>query len=111
MDRLGYALDDRFYGISGSHLENYRKALATMTVDDVNAAIKRHWHYGSMQIAIVTKDAQGLKDALVRDLPSPITYKNPKPQAVMDEDKAIEKFPVPLKPEDVTIVKVEDLFK
>ncbi|HEX9016920.1 MAG TPA: pitrilysin family protein, partial [Chloroflexota bacterium] len=104
MDRLGYALDDRFYGISGSHLENYRKALKVMTVEDVNAAIKRHWHYGAMEIAIVTKGAQGLKDALLQDRPSPITYKTPKPQGVMEEDKAIEKFPVPVKPENIKVV-------
>ncbi len=111
MERLGYALDDRFYGISGSHLANYRKALEAMTVEDVNAAIKRHWHYGTMEIAIVTKDAQGLKGALLQDRPSPITYKTPKPPAVMEDDKAIEKFPVPVKPENITVVKVEELFK
>ena len=27
MDRLGYALDDRFYGIDGTHLENFRRAM------------------------------------------------------------------------------------
>ena len=53
MERLGYALDDRFYGINGSHLENYRNALKTMTLADVNGAIKRHWHTGAMKIAVV----------------------------------------------------------
>ncbi len=111
MERLGYALDDRFYGIRGSHLENYRTALRTMTLADVNSAIRKHWQYGTMEIAIVTKDAKAFKDALVNDSPSPITYKTPKPQTVLDEDKEIAVFPVKVNAEDVEIVKVEELFK
>ena len=109
MERLGYALDDRFYGIKGSHLENYRAALETMTLKDVNAAIKEHLHYGNMEIAIVTKDAAGFKQALTANTPSPITYKTPKPESIMKEDTEIEKFPVVVK--SVTVMKVEDLFK
>ena len=31
MDRLGYALDDQFYGIQGSHLDIYRNRMNDMT--------------------------------------------------------------------------------
>jgi zinc protease len=110
MQRLGYALDDKFYGISGSHLDNYRKFLDEITLSDVNAAIKKYWQFGSMQVAIITKDAQSFKDALVNDAPSPITYKTPKPESVMTEDKEISVFPLKVKPENVKIVPVTDLF-
>jgi zinc protease len=59
MERLGYALDDRFYGIQGSHLEDFRRLMPELTLDEVNAAIKKHWQYENLQIAIVTKDAEG----------------------------------------------------
>ena len=111
IERLGYAIDDNFYGVKGSHLELFRKHLKAMTLADVNAAIKKYWHYGDMQIAIVTKDAQSLKDALVADSPSPITYKSPKPQTVIDEDKEISVFPIKVKDEDVAVVPVTDLFE
>ena len=39
MDRLGYAIDDRFYGIDGSHLEKFRRAMDDLTLAEVNAAI------------------------------------------------------------------------
>jgi zinc protease len=111
MERLGYALDDRFYGIQGSHLEIFRSMMSSLTLQDVNAAIKRHLQYGTMQIAIVTKDAKGLQEALVADAPSPIAYKTPKPDAVLAEDKEISVFPLTVKAGDVTIVPVETMFE
>ena len=83
MDRLGYAMDDRFYGIDGSHLEKFRRAMDKLTLDEVNAAIRKHLQYENLQIVFVTKDAQSLKDALVADAPSPISYPTPKPESVL----------------------------
>jgi zinc protease len=110
MERLGYALDDRFYGIDGSHLERFRAMMDQVTLADVNAAIKKHWKYGTMQIAIVTKEGQSLKEALLNDAPSPITYSSPKPQEILDEDKAILSFPVKVAEKDIEIVQVGELF-
>jgi len=110
MERLGYALDDRFYGIDGSHLENFRKMMGEITLADVNAAIKKHLQYGSMQIAIVTKDAQAMKDALINDTASPITYQSPKPQNVLDEDMQIVSFPLKVKAGSIKILPVAELF-
>lgn len=110
MERLGYAIDDKFYAIKGSHLERFRNMMEQVTLKEVNAAIKKYWQYHNLEIAIVTKDAESLKDALVKDAPSPITYATPKPQQVMDEDKEISTFPLGIRAEDVTIVPVADLF-
>lgn len=109
-ERLGYALDDRFYGIAGSHLEKFRTMMGEITRDEVNAAIRKHWQYGAMQIAIVTKDAAAFKEALVSNAPSPITYSSPKPEGVLAEDKEIVAFPLPIKAGDVKIVPVTELF-
>ena len=108
--RLGYAIDDAFYGMSTGHLELYRKMLSELTLADVNAAVKKHWQYENMQIAIVTKGAQALKDALVADTPSPMKYSMEKPKFVLDEDKEIAVFPLHIKAENVTVVPVADLF-
>jgi zinc protease len=110
MERLGYAIDDKFYAIKGSHLEKFRKMMDQVTLKDVNAAIKKYWQYHDMEIAIVTKDAESLKQALVTDSPSPITYATTKPQHVLDEDKEISTFPLGIRADDVTIVPVADLF-
>jgi zinc protease len=110
MERLGYAIDDRFYMIAGSHLENFRKVMGEITLQDVNAAIRKYWRYGDMTVAIVTKDAAALKEALVRELPSPITYSSPKPEAVLKEDREISMFPLNVEEGNVSIVNVKDLF-
>lgn len=110
MQRLGYALDDQFYGLKASHLESFRKMMKTLTLADVNAAIKKQWQYGNMEIAIVTKDAKGFKDALLSDAPSPIKYSTPKTETVLSEDKEIITFPIKVKEENIRIVPVADLF-
>jgi zinc protease len=94
MERLGYALDDKFYGLGGSHLEVFRNMMGEITRSEVNAAIRKHWQYGAMQIAVITKNGAAFRDALVADAPSPITYTTAKPESVLREDKEIEVFPV-----------------
>lgn len=42
--------------------------------------------------------------------PSPIKYPTPKPKEVLEDDKQIVNFPLNIKPENVKIVKVENLF-
>ncbi len=111
MERLAYAMDDRFYGIQGSHLELFRKALKDMTLQEVNAAIRKYLRYGDMEIVFVTGDAAALRDALVAGSPASITYKTPKPASVLEEDKQIDAFPVPVGPEQIRIVQAGDLFE
>jgi zinc protease len=111
MERLGYALDDRFYGIEGSHLENFRKMMDEVTIEEVNAAIRKHWQFGNMQIAVVTSNAEALKNALVTDASSPITYTAPKPPEVVEEDKHIVDFKLAIKADNVQILPVAGLFE
>ena len=111
MERLAWALDDRFYGVEGSHLERFRTLMGEITKDEVDSAVKKYLRSPSMQVVIVTKDAAALRDALVSGAASPITYESAKPPAVMAEDKEIASFPLQISAADVKIVKVEDLFQ
>jgi len=111
MARLGYAMDDRFYGISGSHLAQFRAAMKKLTLADVNRAIKKHLHYGDMNIAVVAKDAKTFRDELANDIPSPITYRTKKPESVLKEDREIAVFPVKLDPANITVVPVTEVFR
>jgi zinc protease len=109
-NRLGYAVDDQFYGVDGSHLAKFREAMKTLTLADVNAAIRKHLQYDNLKIAMVTGDAENMKQALVANTPSPMTYDNPKSDAIVAEDKEIAVFPLRVKAEDVKIVAVEEMF-
>jgi zinc protease len=110
--RLGYAIDDRFYGIDGEgHLARFRAMLGELTLEDVNAALKRHLQYANLKIAIVTGEAERLRDALVSGAPTPIEYPTPKPPEVMAEDQEIAAFPLAISSERVTIVPVDSAFE
>ena len=110
-EQLGYALDDRFYGLKQPYLEHVKTKLANMKLEDVNAAIKKHLNTKNMIIAVVTEDAENFKKALAENTPSPITYESPKPESVMEEDKHIMNFPLDLRAENIQIVPVEKMFE
>jgi zinc protease len=108
--QLGYALDSRYYGI-GNFNDYMREQLAKLTLEDVNTAVRRHLKSDRMRIVMVTKEAEAMRDAIVGNKPSPITYNSPKPKEVMDEDKLIEAYKIEVKPEAVTVVAVDQVFQ
>ena len=110
-ERLGYAVDDRFYGIEDGHLQRFRAMMDTITLEEVNAAVRKSMQADNLVIAMVTADAAALKAALVADAPSPIDYAGvPKPPEILEEDKVIQSWPLRVKAADVTIVPVEEMF-
>ena len=111
MAKLGYAVDDRFYGIDKGHWAMFARMLDELTVKDVNAALKKHFTYEDLKVVFITPDAEGLKSALVNNAPSPITYASEKPAEVIEEDKEIAVYPLVVKPENVTIVKADEMFE
>ena len=108
--QLGYSLDGQYYG-NGEFVPWARKQLAALTREDVNRAIKTYLSWQNVKVVIVAKDTDALKEALVKNTPSPIVYNAPKPKEVMDEDKVISTFPLAVKPENVAVVDIEDVFK
>jgi zinc protease len=108
--QLGYALDSRYYHIP-EFTSYMRDALAKLTLDDVNNAMRKYLKSDAMRIAIVTKDAEGLREAIISNRPAPITYNAPKAKEILEEDKVIEGYKINVKPEDVIIVPVEKVFE
>jgi len=110
--RLGYAVDDRFYGIGPpGHLARLRGRLATLTGEEVNAALRRHLNPEHLVIAIVTERAEALAEALASEAESPITYDTPKPPKVLAEDALIARHPLRIPRERIRIVPVDELFE
>ena len=66
-----------------------RERLARLTRDDVNRAMRKHLSATDLAVVIITKDAEGLKQALVADGFSPIKYDAEKPAELLAEDKVI----------------------
>jgi zinc protease len=108
--QLGYALDSKWYGTS-EFTTFMRERLAKLTREDVNRAIQKHLSARDLLAVIVTKDAAGLRDALLKDAFSPIKYEGEKPKALLDEDQAIGARKLDLRPDAVRITPVDDVFK
>jgi zinc protease len=108
--QLGYALDSKFYGIP-EFTPYIREQLVKLTVDDVNRAIRKHLSGNDLHVVIITKDAAGLKQRLLSDAVSTVTYDAPKPKEVTDEDAVIGAMKLNIAPDALVITKVEDVFK
>jgi zinc protease len=109
--RLGYKIDDQIYGLKESHLDNFKKNIQSLTLEQVNQSIKTYLQYKNLKIVFITSDAEKLKTDLVNNTPSPIQYRTPKPENILEEDKIIEVFPLKILPENVTIIKVDEVFQ
>lgn len=107
--QLGYALDSEWYGI-GDFATYMRERLGKLTREDVNAAIRKHLSATNLSVVMITKDAKGLRDALVADAPSPVTYDSEKPKALLDEDAVIGTKKLGIAADKVRITPVADVF-
>ena len=86
-------------------------ALAKLTRDDVNRAIKKHLQADNMEIVVVAQNCNELKDKFLSNEPSPMAYHSPKPKEITDEDQIIEKLKLPLTAESIRIVPVDTVFE
>ncbi|MFQ6037759.1 MAG: M16 family metallopeptidase [Candidatus Aminicenantales bacterium] len=110
-ERLGWQMDSRYYGYK-DFLEEVQQRLPKITHADVNRAIRKYLNSENVYIAIITQDAEALKEALVANTPSPITYANPNmPQKILDEDLVIQTFPLDILPEKVRIAPASSFFQ
>jgi zinc protease len=106
--QLGYLLDSKFYGRK-DWLKEADALLANLTVEQVNAAMKKYWQTNNMFIAIVTDKseavplARSLRDNLVSPMSYSNTLKGVMTNEILTEDKEVEKFPM-----KVTSVEIID---
>jgi zinc protease len=107
--RLGFAIDGEFYGRKDLITE-LAERLPKLTVEQVNAAVRKHLKTGGIKVAIVARDAASLREILTSGKPTPLVYDTEgTPQDVLAEDKEIAAFP--LKNVSVRIVPVDQIFE
>jgi zinc protease len=106
---LGYSIDSRYYGIP-PYPEYLLQSLAGLTVDDVNAALRRHLRSDRITIAAVGQGMDGFANSLADDTPSPITYTSEKPAEILAEDAHVATRPLNLHPSSIRIVDAAHVF-
>lgn len=106
--RLGYEMEGTFYDREDL-VQELSERLPKLTVDQVNAAVRKHLKSGGIRAAIVTKDTEGFARMLKEGSPTPLVYDTEgTPEAIVAEDKVIGRFP--LGKVSVTIVPVQGMF-
>jgi zinc protease len=107
---LGYALDSQYYGID-EFAEYVREGLLALTLADVNRVIRENLSTDNMRYVFVTKDAADLRNRLVGEQASPITYESEKPAALLREDEIIDSLALEFDPADVRVIQADSVFK
>ena len=107
--RLGYAMDSRFHD-TGFFIDEIRDRLAVLTVDEVNAAVRRHLQADNLAVAIVTRDAEAFRDQLLSGAPSVVTYNTEVGEEILAEDESITSYPLAINPDRVRVVPVAEMF-
>lgn len=112
--RLGWLMDSRFYGRK-DYLAELDSLLEKTTLEEVNAAIRKHWQTDNLYVTIVTdaSEAQPLAGSLIGNTPSPMSYsdlvRSGLPEDVLAEDEAVANYPLNVR--KVTIVESADTFR
>lgn len=110
--RLGYAMDGAYYGTK-SLLDELDARLAGMTVDDVNAAVRRHLSADNLHLAVVAdpEGAPAFLEGLLSNAPSPITYETATKPEVLAEDRDIAVLKLPVDRGRCRIASAESMFE
>ncbi len=109
--RLGYAVDDAFYGMEPGYLAAIRPGIEGLTLEQVNTAIQTHLQYDNMWVVFITADAREMRRKLLSGVATPITYAGEKPAELLAEDELIASFPIPVEADDITIIGIEEVFE
>jgi zinc protease len=112
--QLGYLMDSRFYGRK-DYIAEMNDLLNKLTLEDVNAAIKKYWQTQNFYVTIVTdkSEAEPLKKSLETNAPSPMSYSKVLASSlspdIVKEDKSVEGYPLNVK--SVAVINSADTFK
>ena len=113
LKKLGYLMDSRFYGRK-DWITELDGLLSKLTLENVNAAIKKYWQTKNMHIVIITdeSEATSLAESLGTDKASPMSYSNSLktslPATILDEDKVVSAYPVRIR--EVRMVNSAETF-
>ena len=110
--RLGYAVDDQFYGIEKpGFLNGLKAAIDKVTPEQVNAAVRKHLQSGNFHLVIVTADAAGIEKKLLGAEPTGITYAGTRSDALLQEDKVISTVPFKITKENIRVLPIDQVFE
>jgi zinc protease len=121
--RVGYALDDAFYGMrENGYLDQMLRAIDAVTLEQVNAAIKRHLQVRNLKYVIVTSEETGkqLADDIANNtnaqaktmaeyhIAEPVP---PEKEEMLQQDKEWLAYHLNIVAEKIKVVRSQQLFE
>lgn len=108
---LGFAVDDRFYDTADPWLQGLRAAWRELTVEQVNAALRRHVDPSQLQIALVTSDAAAFADQLASETESPMRHAGATvPDDVRALDEEVARYRIGIPRDRMRVIPANELF-
>lgn len=107
---LGYAVDSAFYGI-GPYPEYVRAGLRDLTAGALNAALRRHLRWERLKIVLVGEGMAELRDRILTNAESPMTYNSPKSDEILKEDEVVMRREIRVMPQHALVVGVDETFE
>ena len=109
--RLGYLMDSDWYG-TDYFIDKIAEELPKLTRGDVNEAVKKYLQTENLKVAVITEEAEKVRDLLLSGEKTPISYQaGSVPQELLDEDKLIESYHLNINKDALKIVEAGDLFE
>jgi zinc protease len=107
---LDRALSERRLDLANSRAD-LRARLRRVTVEDVRAALARHLARKELDVVMVAPDANRLREELLADRAGTLRYDAPKGRSVLREDARIAKRSLELRPEEVRVTQLDELYR
>jgi zinc protease len=108
-EELAYTIDSDFYGIP-PYPSYVREGLAHLTCGQVNQVIQRHLRFDNWKIVAVGEGMDQLREAILSNQVSPMTYNSPKPPEILEEDRLVERRLLAVAPANARVVPVSTIF-
>lgn len=108
-EELGFAIDSAWHGIP-RYAEYVRRAMAALTLERVNDAIRRHLRADRLRIVMAGENMLELREAILSEQPSPMSYNSPKPPEILAEDEVVSRRALNIHPADARVVPATALF-
>ncbi|MCS7042371.1 MAG: insulinase family protein [Bryobacteraceae bacterium] len=108
--QLGHVIDSLFYG-TGTFSGWLREQLAALSAEDVRRAVQRWLRPGAMQFAFAGEDMDELRQRILDNAPSPVSYNAPRPAWVLEEDRRVQDRPIEVPKANARLVRAEEMFE
>ena len=87
-----------------------RSGIRELTLEDVNAAIRRHLRWDGLKIVMVGEGMTEMRESILANRESPMTYNSPKPDEILAEDEVVMRREICVAAGDAEVVAVDEMF-